>query len=273
MNKQLLILLVIILYFFGVSYFYEPNSLKVTKYEIEDNYLQGIRIAFLSDLHLKRNDYRRLNKIVKVTNEQRPDIVFLGGDYANGHDYKKTMDMDLVGAKLSLISAPKYSVLGNHDWWADGTKISSALRRNGVIVLENSHMRTVIKRRFIDIIGLADLDTRKVNVIQAMNGTHNPRIVLMHNPDSYYDIMGKVNLILAGHTHGGQFVLPFCPPIFVPSKYGTKFARGLIKETANKMIVSKGLGTSIVPLRFNCKPEIIIVDFVRVGEAKKTRKR
>ena len=83
-------------------------------------------------------------------------------------------------------------------------------------------------------------------------------------------------MILAGHTHGGQFVIPMTKPIFVPSKYGSEFASGYVKKTNNRMIISKGLGTTGIPVRLNCKPEITVVDFVRVGTAKpltKTKKR
>ena len=75
--------------------------------------------------------------------------------------------------------------------------------------------------------------------------------------------MDETNLILAGHTHGGQFILPFSPPLFVGSKFGAEFASGLISKTQNKMIISKGLGMSGLPLRLNCKPEIVIVDFIK----------
>ena len=90
---------------------------------------------------------------------------------------------------------------------------------------------------------------------------------MTHNPDVYFDIIDGVNLILAGHTHGGQFVIPMTKPLFVPSKYGSELASGLVKKTRNKIIISKGLGTTGIPVRFNCKPEITIVDFVRVGSA------
>ena len=71
-----------------------------------------------------------------------------------------------------------------------------------------------------------------------------------------------VTLVLAGHTHGGQFVIPFLGPFFVPSKYGTELASGLIQKTNNKLIVSKGLGTTVIPIRFNCRPEITLVQFI-----------
>ena len=70
-------------------------------------------------------------------------------------------------------------------------------------------------------------------------------------------------MIFAGHTHGGQFIIPYLKPLFIPSKYGAEFAFGLVKPSDNQMIISKGLGTSILPIRINCKPEIVIVDFIK----------
>jgi len=198
-----------------------------------------------------------------MTNNQMPDIVLLGGDFANGHNLKNTMNPDIAAQKLSLLTAPTYSVLGNHDWWTDGEAYIQAFKDSGIKVLESSSVRIILKGRYVDIIGLADYTTRSIKVGQAFRRTSIPRIVVSHNPDVYYDIADEASLILAGHTHGGQFILPFAKPLIVPSKYGSDFASGLIKQTINKMIISKGLGTSILPVRLNCKPEITIVDFVR----------
>ena len=272
MTKQMMVLIAIIIYVLFRSVFVEPNSLEVTKYEIEDNLLQGVRIVFLSDFHLKKHDYKRLDKIVALTNKQKPDIVLMGGDFANGHNEKSTMDMNIAAQKLNLINAPTYTVLGSYDWYSNGEKITSILRKNGINVLANSAIRTIVKRRYLDIIGLEDLKTRQPNVERAFYGTRKPRIVLTHNPDIYYDIMEEVSLILAGYTHGGQFILPFTPPLFVPSKFGSEFASGLILNTHNKMIITRGLGTSVLPVRLNCKPEIVVVDFVKKGTAKKQTK-
>ncbi len=274
MTKQMMIILVLVVYLFVSSVFIEPNSLKITTYEIENQRLQGTRIAFLTDLHLKKHGYKRLDKIVQMTNDAHPDLVLLGGDYANGHSADNMMDINIIGEKLKLITAPKVSVLGNHDWWANGQEIAKGLRQNGVYVLENSARRFVLKsRKTIDVIGLADLDTRTVQIAKAFRKTRRPRIVLTHNPDVYFDIFDETDLILAGHTHGGQFVIPFMPPLFVPSKYGAEFASGLVDSGQNPMIISKGIGTSVLPIRFNCKPEIVIVDFVKKGQSSTPRKK
>lgn len=267
MTKEMMVVIAFFVFVLIRSVFIEPNSLEVKRYEIEDNYLQGIRVAFLSDFHLKRRDYKRLDKIVNLTNQQQPNLVLLGGDFANGHNLKATMQPNIMASKLSLLNAPTYAVLGNHDWWTDGKLIGDALKSNGIKVLENSNVRISLKNRYVDVIGIADITTQQPNIAQAMRKTALPRIIVTHNPDIYYDIVDSVSLILAGHTHGGQFVIPFTKPMFVPSNYGSRLASGLIKETRNKMIVSKGLGLTGIPVRLNCKPEITIIDFVRIGTA------
>ena len=273
MTKPMMVLIALFLYLVIRSVFIEPNLLQVTNYEIENNALQGIRVAFLSDFHLKKRDYKRLDNIVRLTNAQKPDIVLLGGDFAKDGNYSNTMDMEIAASKLSLISAPTYAVLGETDWLSNGKDISDNLKNKGIRVLDNSSIRRIVKGRYVDIAGLADISTGRNNIQRALYRTKSPRILITHNPDIYYNVLDDVSMIFAGHTHGGQFVVPYSPPVFVPSKFGAKFASGLITFSHNPMIISRGLGTSTIPIRFNCKPEIVIVDFLKVGEAKKKKKK
>ena len=273
MNKQALILIALFVFIFIRSAIIEPNSLEVVKYEIEDSQLQGIRVAFLSDFHLKKRDYKRLDKIVRLTNTQDPDLVLLGGDFAVGHNIKSTMNPQIMAQKLSLLNSPTYAVLGEQDWWTDPNLIKNSLKDNGIKTLENSNVRIVLKRRLLDIIGITDYKTKNYDIASAVRKTDKPRLVMTHNPDIYYNIIDDVNLIFAGHTHGGQFILPYSKPMFVASENGNDLVSGLIKKTKNKMIVSKGLGATGIPLRLNCKPEITIVDFVKVGSTKSIRRR
>ncbi len=263
MTKQTMVLLVLIILVVFQSIFVEPNALETTRYEMVNEQLAGIRVVFLSDFHFKKQDYKRINKIVKLTKKQDPDIVLLGGDFARSQNAKANMDAGLIASKLTLISAPIFAVLGESDWWADGKKITEDLRSNGITVLENSNRRIMVKRRYVDIAGIADMTTRQPNISAALSKTKLPRIIVTHNPDIYYDIIDDVSIIFAGHTHGGQFIFPFTPPLFVPSKFGSEFASGLIESSSNKMIISKGIGTTGIPMRFNCKPEIVVVDFVK----------
>lgn len=267
MTKQMMVLTVLFVYVFLCSLI-EPHSLTVKKYTLEDKALAGVRAVFVSDFHLKPKQTGRLDRIVKTINKQQADVVFFGGDFLDGHSPRKTIKPYTLVRKLNNIQAPKYAVMGENDWWAGGEDFATTLSVNGIRVLRNSSVRTVIRRRYVDVVGLDDLSTQDVDLAKAFYRTREPRILLSHNPDIYYDVSEHVNLILAGHTHGGQFVLPFSPPLLVPSKYGSQFAKGLIELTATKMIITTGVGTSGLPLRFNCKPEIVVIDFVVPGSVK-----
>lgn len=260
MSKSFIIFYICFIWIFIQSAIIEPNDIQVTHFAVQDKQLQGIRVAFLTDFHFKKRDYKKLNKIVALTARQKPDIILLGGDYTNSRNSKNLMNTYIFATKLQQANAPIYAVLGEADWRNDAKKIMDEFETNGIHVLNDSNRRIIKKRQYIDIIGLSA--SKNPDIASAFRRTAKPRIVISHNPDVYYNIMDETNLILAGHTHGGQFILPFTPPMFVPSKFGVEFASGLIQKTQNKMIISKGLGTSVLPLRLNCKPEIVIVDFV-----------
>lgn len=261
----MMVIVALIVYVFICSVFVEPNLLTVTNYKTEDSLLQGVRVVFAADFHLRSKETSKLDKIVRLINAQNPDLVLLGGDYLNGRDPKKTIRVNTLASKLALIQAPTYAVLGENDWWAAGDDLISAFRGEGIKVLRNSAVRIVASRRYIDIIGIDDLTTQSADIFKAMYGTQAPSLLITHNPDVYYDVTQNVNMIFAGHTHGGQFLFPFSPPLYVNSKYGNKFASGLIHLSSNLMVITRGIGVSGLPVRFNCKPEIVVVDFVAPG--------
>ena len=251
MNKYLILFFIIL---FVWSYFIEPNLLVVTKYKVPN--LDGKKIVFVSDFHIARRDKNRLKRIVKLINKQNPDLVISGGDYIKGHDGKTTLPIETQVKELEKIKAPIISVLGNHDGWYDKYRVKSALENHGIKVLSNSN--TKVDNLYIS--GVEDMQTGNPNIKTALENTTSPRILVSHTPDVYYDVKDSVDLILAGHVHGGQIKIPFIGPLIVPSKYGTKFACGKFKDTQNTMIVSKGLGTSILSLRFNAIPEIVVIE-------------
>lgn len=255
MNKYL-ILFIAVLFIWG--FFIEPNLLVVKKYcgnfWNKDSKIK--KIVFVSDFHIAKNDLWRLKRIVKLINKQNPDLVLSGGDYIKGHNGKSTMDIELISKEIAKINAPVISVLGNHDGWYDKYRVKKALETSGIKVLSNSNTR--IEDLYIS--GVEDLQTGIPNIETALENTENPRILLTHTPDIYYDIKDSVNLVLAGHVHGGQVRIPFIGSLIVPSEYGTKFACGKFKETQNTMIVTKGLGTSILNVRFLTLPEIVVLE-------------
>ncbi len=251
MNKYVILIFLLL---FIWSFYIEPNLIVIKKYKF--NNPQKRRIVFISDLHIGKYDKSRLKRIVKKINELKPDLVLSGGDYIKGHNGKTTMQIEEQVKELAKINAPIISVLGNHDSWYDKYRVKKALESIGAVVLNNNNT----KFEDLYIAGVEDTQTSIANIDAALENTECPRILLTHSPDIYYDIHQDVDLILAGHVHGGQVRVPFGGALICPSKFGTKFSKGDFKETQNRMIVSGGLGTSILTVRFNNLPEIVVIE-------------
>lgn len=257
-------ILILIILLLGIySIFVEPNMINVIHYSIKDEQLSGIKVVFVTDFHIKPFEKKRLERIVDMVNSQNPDIVLSVGDFVCGHLKSTTMPIEDIAKTLGKIYSKSgfYTVLGNHDAWYGNKRITKALQKNKITVLNNSNIKTVIKNKSLYIAGVEDMMWGNPDLDRAFAGTKNPIIFLTHTPDMFPELEQNVNLTLAGHTHGGQIRIPLIGPIFTASKYGDKYAKGLIEKDGRKLIVSTGLGTSILPLRFNCRPEIVVIDF------------
>jgi len=242
------------------AFFIEPNLIQITNLKIQNEKLKGLKIVFASDFHIKPYEINRLRKTVDKINTQSPDIILLGGDYVNSHRKNMTLPIEKIAKELKNLKSQKgvYAVLGNHDGWQGKYEVIKALEDNNITVLENSNKN-------IDnytIAGVEDMQTGNPDIFKAVNGANENIILLTHTPDIFPQVPTSVMLTLAGHTHGGQIVFPMIPPLLVPSQYGKKYAYGLKEGNGHKMFVSKGLGTSILPLRFNCRPEIVVIEFI-----------
>lgn len=247
-----LILFIFFLFIWG--FFIEPNLIVMKKYKIND--FGNKKIVFISDLHISKFDKFRLRRIVKLVNRQKPDLVLCGGDFVKGHNGKTGMPINKIVEELKNINAPIITVLGNHDGRFDKYTVKKELEKADIKVLINS----CTKFEDIYIAGVDDLKTGIPNIETSLENAEFPRILITHNPDIYYDIKEDVDLILAGHVHGGQVRIPFIGALIVPSKLGTEFSCGDFNKTGNRMIVTKGLGTSILNVRFCCLPEIVIIE-------------
>lgn len=261
---QILAVVIICILFLVYCFAIEPNMLQIKTYRIPDEKLKGLKVVFVSDFHIRPNGQKRLQKIVNLVNKQNSDIVLSGGDFVNGYKEKETMPIEEIVSGLNKIKSKYglYTVLGNHDWDFDGVKISKVLQENGIKVLANSNSKIDTSVGTIYIAGVEDLKTRTPDIDKALENTENPTILLTHSPDVFPKVPLGVNLTLAGHVHGGQVRIPFWGAILIPSKYGNRYSMGLIEETGRKIIVTKGIGTSILPVRFNCPPEIVVIDFI-----------
>jgi hypothetical protein len=244
----------------------------------------GLTIAHLTDLHRSRvigSEY--LSECIATANALAPDLMVFTGDYLTvGHHlsrhyphigrliqflYKETSppaEMVHACAQCMSQSRAKYGVfasLGNHDNWYGGDAVATAIESVGIPVLRNASQTIRINGEPLSIVGLGDYWTDGVDVVRAFRNVDTPfSLVLMHNPDSFEDWWQKgSHLILAGHTHGGQIVIPFYGPPHVPSHYGQKYAHGLFVRGETQMYVNRGVGMIAPPVRFNCPPEIALL--------------
>jgi len=268
-GSRLVLLLLAFLAFW--AFFIEPNRLIVRHETIEiDQWpreLDGLRIAVLSDIHAGGSfiDEGKLRLIVDRTNQLQPEMVVILGDYIAGDGRRHPLKMtpEVFAPLLKNFSAPLgvYSVLGNHDWWFDGRKVRAALEQNGMKVLDNEALRVEARGTSLWVVGFADLWTRPQQIAEtvAQVPTGAPMIALAHNPDMFPRLPQRVQLLLAGHTHGGQVRFPFIGSVIHPSDFGQRYARGHIIENGHHLFVTTGIGTSIMPVRFNVPPEIVLL--------------
>lgn len=219
-----------------------------------------VRALLLTDLHVAGPDMppARLARIVEQANALRPDLVLIAGDFVSDkrtatHFYGVTEAV----APLARLRAPlgTVAVLGNHDHWRDAEQMRRALRAAGVTVLDND----AVARGPLAIGGLDDDFTAHADLpdtVAALRRVPGARLLLSHSPDPFPDMPDDVWLMLAGHTHCGQIRLPWVGAITTMSRYDQRYACGRIDERGRTLIVSAGLGTSVLPLRLGASPDL-----------------
>lgn len=222
-----------------------------------------VRAVLLSDLHVAGPDMppSRLARIVEQVNALSPDIVLIAGDFVSDkRSASRFYSAVESAAPLAGIRAPlgAVAVLGNHDHWRDTAGMRQALTEAGVTVLDNDAVARgplAIGGLDDDFTGRADL-SRTLTSLRALPGA---RLVLSHSPDPFPEVPRDVGLMLAGHTHCGQIRLPFVGAITTMSRYDERYACGRIDEAGRTLIVSAGLGTSVLPLRLGAVPDLWLV--------------
>lgn len=272
-KKIRITLLCILLLIIGLavwSFFIEPNRLVVRQETVKlDNWpkdLSGLRVAIIADIHTGGpfiND-QKLRRIVELTNQQNPDLIVLLGDYMSPHSWHShRVEPEVTAAVLRELRAPLgvYTALGNHDWWYNGNKVRRAFEQNGIRVLDDEVAEIKWRNSSFWLVGLADLWTRPqhLNETIAKAPPGSTMIAMTHNPDIFPTLPPSVQLMLAGHTHGGQVNIPFIGPPITPSELSRKYSRGHFYENGHHLFVTTGIGTSIFPVRFRVTPEIVIL--------------
>lgn len=248
----------------------EPRWLRLRTYDLSTPKwpvgAKSLRIAFASDFHVgcPSVGLEETQHIVEKFNALNADIILLGGDFLiQGVMFGSYVPPEDIAGALSSLRAPLgvYSVLGNHDWWGDGSGLWSALDHAGIVVLENDTVRIQKGGHDFWLGGMADDTTRKPDYssIKAAIKDNAPLILLAHDPASFMEIDERPAVTLCGHTHGGQVTLPYISPIVIPGRAPLKYAYGHIREEGRDLIVTGGIGTSILPVRFGRRPEIVLL--------------
>jgi predicted MPP superfamily phosphohydrolase len=223
--------------------------------------LEGMVACQLSDLHVDRDeDLERLVLAVGAVNAQRPDLVFLTGDYFTG---PQTMRRYLAGFREAIrLLEPRlgvYAVAGNHDHWSSVERITGALTQVGVRVLANESHRLRLRGESLVVVGIDDLWSRRAEPSRAFADVRPGEctVVLAHNPDTaLYARHLKPGVMLSGHTHGGVVRLPFYGSPLKLLRIGKEFYAGLNRYRDFYIYTNRGLGTYWLRIRINCRPEV-----------------
>lgn len=248
----------------------EPSSLRNESYELAlpqwPVACDGLRIAVLADLHVGSpfNGLGKLDAIISMTRRAEPDLILLAGDFViHGVAGGRFTPPEEIAAALRGLSAPLgvWAVLGNHDWWFDATRVRSALESVGIPVLEDAATRLSSDSCTFWLVGISDFWEGRHDVGSALAQVTDPSpvVAFTHNPDVFPYVPARVDLTIAGHTHGGQVYLPLVGRPIVPSQYGERYAIGHVVEQGRHLFVSSGLGTSIIPVRFLVPPEVSVL--------------
>lgn len=270
----------------GYATLVEPWGIKVREYVIPIDGLpalfDGLRVVQVSDTHLgPRIPESFIVQAYAQAVELRPDLILLTGDHVHDGTKENQRAAELCEPLVRACPMGVLGVLGNHDWWGDGAQLSSMLSGVGVRMIDNDRVwldgttGNLIDRDPGDeglvFVGIGDLTDGVVDVDRAFRGVRKEtaRVVLAHNPDTAeihalkLEGAPRVDLMVSGHTHGGQVKIPFLGTPIVPSWYGQKYAGGLVDGPVFRVLISRGVGMSMLPVRVGVPPEISVITLVR----------
>lgn len=240
------------------GYLYERRALELTRATLPvaalPSGLAGLRIGLMTDIHRSRwVSAEDVSEAVSLLMAEAPDLIVIGGDYVTWGDRQ------YVGASadaLGALRAPHgvFGILGNHD---DDHDMPAALVARGVEMLKDARTRLAIGGETLEVAGIRYWTKRAVDIAAVLRGAKGPLVLLAHDPRRLTEAAALgVPLVLSGHTHGGQVVLPL-----VGAVAARKFpvVAGIARLERTTMFVSRGIGTVYVPARINCPPEVALL--------------
>jgi predicted MPP superfamily phosphohydrolase len=267
---------------FGVKGFINARNLKRLNIHVDLKNLpsafEGMKVGQITDIHAGPLVPRELiREGVDLIMSVHPDLIVLTGDFISGATKIlwttfggfNQKHLDFCMEELSRLRAPMgiFAVLGNHDFWSGSEvagRIGHGLENIGVKVLRNESVPLKKGGQALFIAGVDDYWEGSYSLSRALENVPEDacRILLSHNPDVNEDIDNSrepIDLIIAGHTHGGQVVVPFLGAPYLPSPFGQKYRSGLVRDGKRQTFISNGLGLFFIPVRFNCPPDVSLL--------------
>jgi hypothetical protein len=228
----------------------------------------GMKIVQISDIHFQEyTEAAFLDAIVRKVNALAPDLVVLTGDFVSSKPLPRRFSVRLgyhCAERLSQLTCPlRYAILGNHDCLVGSHAVTDALHSHGIPVLADSFVPLERNGQRVWLAGIKDVLEERPNLEAALpagRSAHEPVILLAHEPDFADHAVGRqVDLVLSGHTHGGQILLPMLPPLLLPDM-GVKYVHGLFRlSDGMQLYVNRGIGAVTLPFRFRCQPEMTVI--------------
>lgn len=232
----------------------------------------GVKIAQMSDIHMDEfTEPFLLREAIERVNRERPDYVFLTGDYVTADVLPKKLIVKAAGQCGRLLTGleckQRYAVFGNHDVRAGELEVGNAMSEANLVFLRNTHVPLDRNGGRVWLAGIDDpvngSPDQGAAIPESIRHISNEPVILMCHAPDYIDRLRAhptgqaISLVLSGHTHGGQVRMPFAGPLFLPN-WGRKYVEGLFKVGSMQLYVNRGIGTVGVPFRFDCRPEITI---------------
>lgn len=260
----------------GYATFVEPRRAVLRRVRLTTPALKRaaapLRIGIMSDIHASwpHMEAPRIEALVEEMLAAAPQLVLLPGDFmTTGCLGATTLGPEPIAAALAKLpaSVPTLAVLGNHDWKLDGEGMVHALRAVGIDVLENESRRFHLGESTLQIAGIDCLKSRRADVERAFASTSPdlPTILMTHIPDAVKAVKGRAFLTIAGHTHGGQIRLPIRGPLLKATRLPRRLNRGLHPYEDGHLLVTSGLGTATLPIRFGVVPEQLLLELEGTG--------
>ncbi|MBA3692114.1 MAG: metallophosphoesterase [Acidobacteria bacterium] len=241
----------------------EANTLTTEKINITlkrlPKNLDGFRIVHLSDIHHSPfTSLEHITRAVEIANSLEPDMFVLTGDFVS-HESKYIAPMAKVMGTLKS-EFGTFACLGNHDHWTDAKLVTNYLRGENITVLINEGFRFVERGASFWLCGVDDYMVGQTDLRSALRGSFpdEMKILLAHNPKILYRAArASVDLMLSGHTHGGQVKIRNEEKRILPRR---KFASGLYRRKGTQVYITRGIGTVVLPVRFGCPPEVSLIE-------------